>query len=135
MTTFDDDLLSKEDLDNIDNDNEADEDVNESSSHNEEMKKILNIGKRRGRRAQWEDQHVNDLIETIRENEYFQRKLIFTNNKPQKNKEVYDKAIKEINEKYESKIFFCKTGLLLTLNTFHILLQGRGDINGGGGLY
>ena len=49
MTTFDDDLLSKEDLDNIDNDNEADDDVNESSSHNEEMKKILNIGKKRGK--------------------------------------------------------------------------------------
>ena len=97
MTTFDDDLLSKEDLDNIDNDNEADDDVNESSSHNEEMKKILNIGKKRGRWAQWEDQYVNDLIETIRENEYFQRKLIFTNNKPQKNKEVYDKSIKELN--------------------------------------
>ena len=36
ITWFDDDLLSKEDLDNIDNDNEADDDVDKSSSHNEE---------------------------------------------------------------------------------------------------
>ena len=110
MTTFDDDLLSKEDLNNIGNDNEADDDVDESSSHNCEMKKILNIGKNTGRRARWEDQHVNDIIETICENEYFQRKLIFTNNKLQKNKVVHDKVIKELNERYESKIFFCKTG-------------------------
>ena len=42
---------------------------------------------------------MNDLMETICENEYFQRKLSFTNNKPQKNKEVYNKAIKELNKK------------------------------------
>ena len=90
MTTFDDDLLSEEDLGNIDNDNDRNGDVNEISSENEEMKKILKIGKKRGRRAQWEDQHVNDLIETICENEYFRRKVIFTKNKPQKNKEVYE---------------------------------------------
>ena len=34
------------------------------------------------------------------------RKLIFTNNKPQKSKEVYDKVIKELNEKYESNFPF-----------------------------
>ena len=90
--------MSKEDLDNIDNDNEVDDDVGKSSSHNEEMKKIFKIGKKRGRRAPWEDQHVNDLIEAICENDYFRRKLIFTNNKPQKNKEVYDEVIKELND-------------------------------------
>ena len=41
MATFDDNLLSEEDLDNIDNDKEGDDDVNESSSDNEEMKKIF----------------------------------------------------------------------------------------------
>ena len=41
MVTFDIGLSSKEDLDNIDNDNEVDDDVDESSSDNEEMKKIL----------------------------------------------------------------------------------------------
>ena len=33
---------------------------------------------------------MNDLIEKICENEYFRRKLIFTNNKPQKHKKVYE---------------------------------------------
>ena len=41
MVTFDIGLSSKEDLDNIDNGNEVDDDVDESSSDNEEMKKIL----------------------------------------------------------------------------------------------
>ena len=41
MATVDDDLLFGEDLDNIGNDNEGDDDVHESSSDNEEMKKIF----------------------------------------------------------------------------------------------
>ena len=36
MATFDKYLLSEEDLDNIDNDNEGDDNVDESSSDNEE---------------------------------------------------------------------------------------------------
>ena len=89
MATIDDKLSSEEDLDNIDYGNQVDVNVDESSSDNVEMQKILKIGKKRGRQAQWEDQDLNDLIESICENECFQRKLIFTNNKPQKNKELY----------------------------------------------
>ena len=56
MVTFDNDLSSEEDLDNIDNDNKVDDNADESSSDNEEMKKILNIGKKKvGRRAQQEE--------------------------------------------------------------------------------
>ena len=40
MATFDDDLLSEEHLDNIDNENEGGDDADESSSDNEEMKKM-----------------------------------------------------------------------------------------------
>ena len=47
MVTFDIGLSSKEDLDNTDNDNEVDDDVDESSSDNEEMKKILKVGKKK----------------------------------------------------------------------------------------
>ena len=46
MATFDGDLLSEEELDNIDNDNEGDDDVDESSSDKEETKKIFKIGKK-----------------------------------------------------------------------------------------
>ena len=40
MGTFDDDLLSEEHLDNIDNENEGGDDADESSSDNEAMKKM-----------------------------------------------------------------------------------------------
>ena len=43
MATLDDDILSEESLDNIDNDNEGDDDVEKSSSDNEQMKNILKI--------------------------------------------------------------------------------------------
>ena len=43
MVTFDDDFLSEEHLDNIDNDNEGDDGVDESSSNNEEINKINSL--------------------------------------------------------------------------------------------
>ena len=46
MAIFDDDFLSEKDLDYVENDNEGDDDVDESSSDNEEMKKILKIDKK-----------------------------------------------------------------------------------------
>ena len=52
IASFDDDLLSEEDLDNINNDNEGDDDVDESSSENEGMKIIFKIGKKRGTQVQ-----------------------------------------------------------------------------------
>ena len=117
--TFDDDLLSEEDLDNIENDNEGNNCVDESSSDNEEMNKILKIGKKRGRQAQWKDQYKNHLTENICQNEHFRRKLIFTNNNPQKNKKLYEnlnsmrkKSLKfDVNSIYASRkidsIIFC----------------------------
>ena len=47
MAMFHDDLLSEEDLDNIDNDNEGYDDLDESCSAKKEMKKNLKTGKKR----------------------------------------------------------------------------------------
>ena len=46
MATFDEDLLSEEDLDNIDNDKEGDDNVGESSSDDEEIKKNFRLVKK-----------------------------------------------------------------------------------------
>ena len=46
MVTFDDNLLSEEGLDDIDNESEVNDSVSESNSDNEEMKKLLKIGKK-----------------------------------------------------------------------------------------
>ena len=45
--------------------------------------------KRRGRKAQWQDSHVGDMVDVICSNDNFARKLIFTNSKHTKNNEVY----------------------------------------------
>ena len=41
---------------------------------------------------------MDDLIDIICESDYCKRKLIFTNNKAQKNKEVYESVIKILKE-------------------------------------
>ena len=46
MAMFDDNLLSEEDLDNIDNDKEGDGDLDDSSSDKEEMKRISKVDKK-----------------------------------------------------------------------------------------
>ena len=46
MVTFDDNLLSEEGLDDIDNESEVNDSVYESNSDNEEMKILLKIGKK-----------------------------------------------------------------------------------------
>ena len=48
MATSDDDLLSEEHLDNIDNDNEGDDNVDQSSSDNAEMKKMKPLSLQNG---------------------------------------------------------------------------------------
>ena len=48
MTIINDGLLSEEDLDNTDNDNQGDNNVDENSSGNEEMKKVFKISQKRG---------------------------------------------------------------------------------------
>ena len=45
--------------------------------------------KRRGRKAQWRDCHVADMVDVICSNDNFARKLIFTNSKNTRNNEVY----------------------------------------------
>ena len=48
--------------------------------------------KGRGRKAQWQDSHVADMVDVICSNDNFARKLIFTNSKNTKNNEVYSQV-------------------------------------------
>ena len=49
-----------------------------------------------GRKAVWPENCINELVDVVCENEYYQKKLIFTNNKATKNLEVYIKIVKEV---------------------------------------
>ena len=58
---------------------------------------------KKGRMAQWPEDMVDDLIDIICESDYVKRELIFTNNKAQKNKEVYESVIKILKERCRNR--------------------------------
>ena len=60
--------------------------------------KVKKAAKRAGRKSSWGDNITGDLVDIVCEDEYFRKKLIFTNNKTQKNSEVYEKVIKQMQK-------------------------------------
>ena len=57
-------------------------------------------GKRKaGRKAQWPESLLNDVIDIITNSEYYWRKLIFTNTKNQKNAVIYQKILEELKKR------------------------------------
>ena len=59
--------------------------------------------KKQGRKSVWPEDTVNDLIDVICESDYYRKKLIFTNNKPVKNSEVYAKVAKDSASRLASR--------------------------------
>ena len=51
---------------------------------------------RPGRKAQWPEGLLNDLVDIIVNDEYFRKKLILTNTKSQKNYEIYQRVLLEL---------------------------------------
>ena len=62
--------------------------------------------KKVGRRGQWEEKYVNSSMDVVVDCQYFSKNMVFTKNKPQKNKEVYEKVIAKLNEEYVSEFPF-----------------------------
>ena len=73
-------FIRDEDDNNVDDDEEVD-DVEYGGALKGSKQKS---SKRPGRKAQWSNSLLNDLIDIIVNNEYFRRKLIFTYTKNQK---------------------------------------------------
>ena len=67
--------------------------------------------RRPGRKAQWSNNLLNDLIDIIVNNEYFRRKLIFTNTKNQKNAEVYANVLMELKIRSTDRSEECPFGV------------------------
>jgi len=84
------------DGDDNNNDDKEVDDVEYGRAVQESKKKSSG---RPGRKAQWSNTLLNDLIDIIVTNEYFRRKLIFTNTKNQKNAEVYAKVLMELQSR------------------------------------
>ena len=69
------------------------------------------VRKRAGRKSQWPERLLNDMIDIITGDEYLKKKLIFTNNRNQKNSEIYESILDKMkacaNERNEAVEFSC----------------------------
>lgn len=82
---------------------ESDSEEESSLSDNEKNLVPPKTKEGRGRKAQWQDSHVANMVDVICSNNNFARKLIFTNSKNTKNtknNEVYCKVQKEVEKRY-----------------------------------
>ena len=52
--------------------------------------------KKSGRKSSWMPEDIDDLVDIVENNAYYQRKLIFTNTKCQRNAEIYEEILKEL---------------------------------------
>ena len=59
--------------------------------------------KRVGRKAQWPESLLADMVDIIVTSDYFTRKLIFVNSKNQKNGEVYLKVVDQMIERAKTR--------------------------------
>ena len=76
----------------------SDDDIDEEVHSKENI--LVTQKKKRGRKAQLIESHVADMVDVICSDDYFSRKLIFTNSKNTKNNEVYDKVQQEVKKRY-----------------------------------
>ena len=87
---------------NYDDNNSSDSEDNEDDEQEflaSLVKKTKRKSKKRGRRSTWSPEEVDDLVDIIVNNPYYQRKLIFVNTKNQRNSEIYEKVLKEMKKR------------------------------------
>ena len=59
--------------------------------------------RKQGRKSVWPDACVSELVGVICDNEYYRRRLIFTNNKAVKNSEIYSKVLKDVKNRLAAR--------------------------------
>ena len=63
-------------------------------------------GRKKGRKANWKERHLDDMVDVIVSNEHYKNNLIFANTKNSRNGEGYDKVLAELQERYENTFPF-----------------------------
>ena len=51
---------------------------------------------KKGRKANWKERHLDDMVDVIVSNEHYKNNLIFANAKNSRNGEVYEKVLAEL---------------------------------------
>ena len=80
----------------------------DSSASESETEEVLNVFRRKqkkkaGKKSLWPVELTDELVDVICSDEYFRKKLIFTNTRKSKNGEIYLKAEKRGHESVPSK--------------------------------
>ena len=76
---------------------DAESEISKSSETSREKKKKV------GRKCHWKEEDVTDMVDIVCNSDYYKRKIIFTNSKNSKNKDVYSKLLKDMQERFEAR--------------------------------
>ena len=96
-------------------DHEVESDTNENVESDENVEELnffvrkkaskvkKTSNKKAGRKAQWSQSLLGDLVDIIISSDYYKKKLIFTNTKNQKNGDIYQKILGELKERASNR--------------------------------
>ena len=87
----------------LEEEEEGEEEEENVDGEEEPPKKKKSKRAKRGPRGLWKQDLVDDLVDIIITNDYYQRKLIFVNTKNQQNGKVYEKVLKELKSRAGGK--------------------------------
>ena len=59
--------------------------------------------KKAGRKSCWPEEAIDEVVNVICENEYYRKRLIFTNNKASKNLGMYSKIVNEVKVRFNER--------------------------------
>ena len=96
------DCKDNDEMEPLEEEEEGEEEENVDEEE-EPSKKKKNKRVKRGPRGLWKQDLVDDLVDIIITNDYYQRKLIFVNTKNQQNGKVYEKVLKELKSRAGGK--------------------------------
>ena len=77
-----------------------------------------NQKKKAGKKSLWPVELTDELVDVICSDEYFRKKLIFTNTRKSKNGEVYLKVVKEVTNRCQARGGEYKFSVVQTRNKF-----------------
>ena len=96
------DCKDNDEMEPLEEEEEGEEEENVDEEEEPPKKKKKKRAKR-GPRGLWKQDLVDDLVDIIITNDYYQRKLIFVNTKNQQNGKVYEKVLKELKSRAGGK--------------------------------
>lgn len=92
----------------VDTDEEQEDDEKDSDEIDDALQLFVKKGKgvnkkKTGRKSKWPAKALDDFIDIVVSNNSYQKNLIFTNSKNQKNGQIYEKILEELKARASSR--------------------------------